>query len=216
MGENVTTIVQNGESLGLYAKMYGCSAEEISKLNPGKIGKNGKIKEGEVLIIPIGKQPQKTEKKDRTTMEEKLNYFNDKLEEAKMKIYDPKLSSAEREKYEQEYINLLNMKKQRAETAEIVLSKDGMHFELKLKKDITIANFRELFPEVIKNFKDYSDETNQTRYENGKGFIRDPEEITLYEGSEFTLKTQEYAYQGFFSELGTSISKTLGIGEFDR
>ncbi len=216
MSENVTTIVQSGETLGLYARMYGCTAEEISKLNPGKIGKNGKIKQGEVLIIPIGKPPEKTEKKDRTTMEEKLNYFNDKIEEAKLKVFDPKLSSAEREKYEQEYINLVNLKKEREQTAEIALSKDGMHFDLKLKKDITIANFRELFPEVAKNFTDYADDTKQTRYENGKGFIRDPEEITLYEGSEFTLKTQEYANQGFFSELWTSIAKTLGTGEFDN
>ncbi len=215
MPNNVTTIVQSGETLSLYAKLYGCSVEELKKLNAGKIGKDGAIKKGEVLIIPIGKKPAQADKSERTTMQEKANWFNDKLEEAKLKIYNPKLSNAEREKFEQEYIKLLNMQKKRNEVASIGISKDKMHFDLKIKKDITLAEFRKLFPEVGKNFSDYADKTKQTRYENGKGFIRNPKEITLHSGAAFSLKTQEYAHQGFFSELGTSIQKTLGLGEFD-
>ena len=215
MSNNVTTTVQNGETLSLYAKLYGCSVEELKSLNKGKIGKNGQIREGEVLIIPIGQKPKETSKAGRTTMEEKLNWFNDRLEEAKMKIYDPKLSSAEREKYEQEYIKLLNQQKARNEVADLSINKDKMHFDLKLKKNITISEFRELFPEIGKTFRDYADDTKQTRYENGVGFVRDPDVIVLKEGAYFSLKTQEVAHQGFFSELGTSIQKTLGIGEFD-
>ncbi len=215
MPNNVTTTVQNGETLSLYAKLYGCSVEELTNLNKGKIGKNGQIREGEVLIIPIGKKPKETNKAGRTTMQEKLNWFNDRLEEAKLKIYDPKLTSAEREKYEQEYINLLNQQKARNEVASLSINKDRMHFDLTLKKDITISEFRKLFPEIGKNFSDYADDTKQTRYKNGEGFIRNPDVIVLHQGAHFSLKTQEVANQGFFSELGTSIQKTLGWGEFD-
>ena len=122
MPNNVTTTVQNGETLSLYAKLYGCSVEELKNLNKGKIGKNGQIREGEVLVIPIGKKPKETNKAGRTTMQEKLNWFNDRLEEAKLKIYDPKLTSAEREKYEQEYINLLNQQKARNEVASLSIN----------------------------------------------------------------------------------------------
>lgn len=215
MPENVTTTVQNGETLSMYAKLYGCSTEELKKLNAGKIGKNGGIKEGETLIIPIGKKPPETDKSGRTTMEEKANWFNDKLEEAKMKIYNPKLSSSEREKYEQEYIELLNMKKARDEVASVKINGDNMHFDLDIKKDITITEFRELFPEVTRKFRDYSDKTGQTVFENGVGFVRDPDVIVLNKGAHFSLKTQEYANQGFLTELGTSIQKTFGWGEFD-
>ena len=215
MPDNVTTTVQSGETLGMYAKIYGCSTEELAKLNPGKIGKNGHIKQGDVLIIPIGKKPEATNKEGRTTLQEKANWFNDKLEEAKMRIYDPKLTGEEREKYEQEYINLIKMKKKRNEAAEISINEDNMHFDLKIKEDITLAEFRELFPEVAKSFSDYADETKQTRFKNGTGYVRDPEKITLKKGANFSLKTQEYANQGFFSELYTSIQKTLGMGEFD-
>lgn len=214
MPENVTTVVQSGETLGLYAKLYGCSTEELAKLNKGKIGKNGAIKQGEVLIIPIGKKPATTKKGERTTLQEKANWFNDKLEEAKMKIYDPKLSNTDREKYEQNYINLLKQKKARDEVASTGISKDKMHIELNIKKDITLAEFRKLYPEVGKNFRDYADKTKQTSYENGKGYVRDPEKIVLKKGAHFTLKTQEYAHQGFWTELGTSIQKTLRMGEF--
>ena len=214
MPENVTTIVQKGEALGLYAKLYGCSTEELTKLNKGKIGKNGAISQGEVLVIPIGKKPAATNKEGRTTLQEKANWFNDKLEAAKMKIYDPKLTSAEREKYEQNYINQLKQKKNRDAVASTAISKDNMHIELDIKKDITLAEFRKLYPEVGKHFRDYADETKQYSYENGKGFVRDPKTIILKKGAHFTLKTQEYAHQGFWTELGTSIQKTLGIGEF--
>jgi len=214
MPNTVTTVVQSGETLSLYAKLYGCSEEEIKKLNAGQIGKNGAIKQGSTLIIPLGKKPAETNKENRTTMQEKANWFNDKLEEAKLKIYNPWLTSAEREKYEQEYINLLNMQKKRNEAATIK-QKDNMHFELTINKDMTIAEFRELFPEVGKNFREYSDKTKQTRYENGKGLIRNPEEIVLHKGAKFTLKTQEYAHQGIGREIWTSIKKTLGMGEFD-
>lgn len=214
MPENVTTIVQKGETLGLYAKLYGCTTEELTKLNKGKIGKNGAISQGEVLIIPIGKKATTTNKEGRTTLQEKANWFNDKLEEAKMKIYNPKLTNNEREKLEQDYIDLLNLKKARDEVASTGISKDKMHIDLDIKKDITIAAFRKLYPEVGKNFSDYADQTKQTKYENGKGYVRDPNEIVLRKGAHFTLKTQEYAHQGFWKELGTSIQKTFGLGEF--
>lgn len=210
MTNNVTTLVQNGETLSLYAKMYGCSTEELTKLNPGKIGKNGSLKSGSVLIIPIGKKPQETNKENRTVMQEKANWFNDILEEAKLKIYDPSLTSAEREKHEQTYITLLNKQKERDKAANIAISKDKMHFDLTIKENITLAEFRKLYPEVGKNFSDYADKTDQTEYKNGKGFIRDPEKIILKKGAKFTLKTQEYANKGFFSEFWTSVKKTFG------
>ena len=214
MSNNVTTTVQSGETLSLYAKMYGCSTDELKKLNPGKIGKNGELQQGAVLIIPIGKRPVESDKTGRTTMEEKANWFNDKLEEAKMKIYDPKLSGQEREDAEQNYIQLLNMQKERNKVADIKI-KDKMHFSLDIKEDITLTEFRKLFPEVAADFKNYADETDQTEYVNGKGYVRDPAKIVLKKGATFTLKTQDYANQGFFNELFTSIQKTLGTGEFE-
>ena len=214
MSENVTTIVQKGETLGLYAKLYGCTTEELTKLNKGKIGKNGAISQGEVLVIPIGKKPAAAKKEGRSILQEKINWFNDQLEEAKLKIYNPKLSSAEREKYEKDYIYLLNLKQAREKFAGLSISKDKMHVNIDIKEDITVAEFRKLYPEVGKNFRDYADKTKQYSYESGKGYVRDPQKIVLRKGAHFTLKTQEYAHQGFWTELGTSIKKTLGLGEF--
>ena len=205
----VLTTVQKGETLSLYASMYGCTVDQIKKANQGQIGENGAIKEGSQLVVPIGKKPDALAKRENA-MQEKLHYFDDKLQEAKIKLYDPNLKPDEREKLEQEYINLKNMKRERDNTASIEISPDGMHFTLKMKKDITIADFRKLFPECGKNFTDYADKTKQTRYENGKGFIRDPKFITLHKDAEFTLKTQEYASQGFWGELWNSAQKTAG------
>jgi len=207
---NVTSKVQNGETLSLYANMYGCTVDEIIKANSGVVGKDGKVPVGANIVIPIG-QPPKEQAKPNSVLEEKVQYFDRKVEEAKIRLYDDKLSKQQREAYEAEYIQLKNQKKERDKYAQVSLTGDGYHMNLTIKEDISIADFRRLFPECGKNFSDYADETDQTEYVNGKGFVRDPKKIILKKGTVFQLKTQEYANQGFFSELGTSIKKTLGI-----
>ncbi len=54
MGD-VTSIVQSGETLSLYAKMYNCSEEELRMLNGISNGNN--IKAGIKIKIPIGEKP---------------------------------------------------------------------------------------------------------------------------------------------------------------
>ena len=41
--------------------MYNCSVDDIKATNAGKIGKNGQLKAGSDIIIPIGQPPKDTE-----------------------------------------------------------------------------------------------------------------------------------------------------------
>ena len=207
--QNITSTVQSGETISLYASMYGCSVDAIINANKGKVGANGEVSEGAEIIIPIG-QPSEKKAASDDVLQAKLEYFDRKLEEALYKLYDTSLTPQKREELEQEYINLKNLKKEREQAAEITLTGDGYHLTLNIKKEMTISEFRRLFPECGRNFSDYADDTKQTRYVNGKGFVRDPNVIKLRQGASFELKTQEYASRGFWTELGTSIRKTFG------
>ena len=189
MSNNITSQVQQGETLSLYAKMYNCSVEELQKLN--KLS-NGELKVGSTLIIPIGKKPPET-KQSNDIMQQKLDYFDTNLNELHMKLFDPDLKPSEREKLEQKYIDMKNLKKERAEVADIKISHDGKSFELNMKKQVSVNEFRRLFPECCKNFKDYAKETKQYQYKNGKGFIYDPNHIQLKVGKPITLEYDEYS-----------------------
>jgi len=195
----------------MYAKMYGCTVEELKKQNPGKFDKQGQIKTGDTLIIPIGTHVSKLPSKQETLMQRKLYAFNERVNEAHMKLYNPKLSSAEREKLEQEYIDLMKQKQARDQAATISISKDGMHFDVKFNRNISVAEFRKLFPECNKNFYSYASKTQQTTFVQGEGFQADPNNVYFYKGKNIQLKTQEYSNEGFWNELGTSIKKTLGM-----
>jgi len=77
MGDNIRTIVQNGETISLYSAMYGCTDDDIRKANNIK---GDKLKEGQSLNIPIGKQWQ-LPASDDNVLDKKLSYFNDKVNE---------------------------------------------------------------------------------------------------------------------------------------
>lgn len=211
MGNNMTTtLVQQGETLSMYANMYGCTVEELKKQNPGKVDSKGQIKAGATLVIPIGEKVSKLPSKQDSLMQRKLYAFNERVNEAHMKLYNPKLSSQEREKLEQEYIDLMKQKKARDEAATVSISADGIHFDVKFNRRISVAEFRQLFPECNKNFYDYASETKQRTYVQGEGFKADPENVYFNPDQHIQLKTQEYSHQGVWQEFKTSVNKTLG------
>ena len=62
-----------------------------------------------------------------------------------------------------------------------------------------------------KNFYSYAKHSNQAVVTQGQSWSADPDDVYLYVGDKFMLKTQYYAYPGFGKYLKTSILKTLGI-----
>lgn len=185
----ITTIVQKGETISLYSKMYGCTDEEIRRAN----GINGdKIKEGQTIKIPIGKKwAYKTS--ENNVLDKKLSWYDNNLNEVHMRLYNPKLKPKEREKLEAEYIRLVNNRVKRLETASIKKSADGKGFDMHIKKDITVSEFRKLYPECTTNFYEYADDTKQLRFIQGKGFYADPNYVTLRKGANLKIGAGEYA-----------------------
>ena len=207
MADNIQTTVQNGETIGLYSAMYGCTDDEIRKANNLK---GDKLQKGQKLNIPIGKKWE-LPTKDDNVLQEKISYFDNKINEVHMQLYNTDLKPAEREKLEQKYINLMNQRKERQATASIDIAGNGINLVLSIKRDITVSEFRKLFPECTKNFYSYAKHSNQAVFTQGQGWSADPDDVYLYAGDKFMLKTQDYVYQGFGKELKTSILKTLGI-----
>ncbi len=201
----VPTKVNDGETLSLYASMYGCSVDDIRQAN-GLNGNN--IKTGQVINVPVGKKPDQ-KPSENNVLDKKLAYFDNKLEEAHMKLYDPNLELSEREQLEAEYIELKNLKKQRDEVAQFTKSDNGINLVLELKEGITVSEFRKLFPECTTNFMDYAYKTNQSDFIQGEGFYSDPNQVILHAGSCHMVKSQDYAKDdgdGFWR----SIKKTFG------
>ena len=200
MGDTITSKVQSGESLSLYAAMYGCKVDDLKSANAECFNKNGQLKEGSTLTIPIGQKPSEVPKRE-TTLEKKLNHFEDKLDELHMKLFDTSLKPEEREQLEQEYINMKNRKKERDEYASFKISEDKKGFDLCIKKDITVAKFRELFPECTRRFLKYAMDTNQRIYVQGEGFTYPPEHVILHKGRTFDVRSSDYENRGFWKEL---------------
>ena len=186
--------------------MYGCTDEDIKKANGLK---GDKLQTGQKINIPIGKKWE-LPTSDDNVLQEKLSYFDNKINEVHMQLYNPDLKPEEREKLEQEYIQLMNLRKERADAASIEASNNGINLVLTIKKDMSVSEFRRLFPECGKSFYRYAKSTNQAEFIQGQGFYADPDYVTLHEGDKFMLKTQEYAHQGFWKELGTSVRKQFG------
>jgi LysM repeat protein len=203
--QNVTTIVQSGETLGLYSAMYGCTNEAIKKANNLQ---GDKLKAGQTLVIPIGEN-RKLPTNDSNVLDKKLSFFNEKINEAKMKLYDTKLTSEQREKLEDEYLKLVKQKAERDKFATFSKSGNGINLVLTIKDDITVSEFRKLFPECTTNFYEYAKKTNQVEFVNGQGFTADPSSVTLKKGDTFMIKTQEYAKDSG-DNIIRSILKTFG------
>ncbi|MCM1339233.1 MAG: LysM peptidoglycan-binding domain-containing protein [Muribaculaceae bacterium] len=214
----VPTQVQNGESLGLYANMYGCTTEEIKKANGLK---GDKIKTGQTLNIPVG-QKSKLPTSDKSVLDKKLSWFNDQVNNVHMKLYDPKLKPAEREKLEDQYIKLMNMKKKRDAVATFKKAGNGINLVLEIKKDITVTEFRKLFPECTKNFYDYAYDTNQRYCDEVHGWVADPDIVTLQAGAKIMIRAEEYAkddgdtgWSGFCRGWVKTMPSWLGGGRLD-
>lgn len=203
MGNNdITTIVQKGETIGLYSAMYGCTDEDIKKAN--KLNSNN-IKVGQTLKIPIGQEWQLPTSNDNV-LDKKLSWFNDKVNDVHMQLYNPDLKSEDREKLEKKYVTLMNQRKERNQTAEFTKSQNGVDLVLTLKKDISVSEFRELFPECTRNFMDYANKTNQASYDREKGWTANPDNVILHSGTILTVSHDEYAKDdgdGFWRGLKT-------------
>lgn len=205
----IRTTVQDGETIGLYSAMYGCTDEDIRKANGIK---GDKLKAGQQLNIPIGKMkmsllPTSTE----NPLKMKLSYFDDKINDIHIKLYTTELKPEEREALEQQYIELKNLRKERQDAASIDIAGNGINLVLEIKKDMTVSEFRRLFPECGKNFYDYACDTDQLQlYEEQHTWYADPDRVWLREGDKFMLKADEYAYQGFWTELALSLKKQFG------
>lgn len=187
---NITTYVQNGETLSLYASMYGCSVNDIKQAN----GLSGtKLKEGQQLVIPIGKPPQGAAEPE-SVLDKKLAWFDDKLDEVHLKLYNPNLKPTEREALEQEYIELKNLKKERDKVAEFTKAGNGQNLVLEMKKTITISEFRRLFPECTQNFMNYAYDTDQAYCDPVHGWVADPDDVCLNEGDKIMINSRHYAH----------------------
>ena len=179
----ITSIVQSGETLSLYANMYNCSVKDLQEANAENLDKNGVLKIGTKINIPIGKRPASLAKSD-SQMQQKLDAFDNRLNELHMQLFNEKLNPNEREKLEQKYIELKN-----------------------LKKEIdNVAEFRRLFPECITNFMG---KAKAGPYINGKGHNHDPQVATLESGKTYTVRYNEYErhtgqgwFDGFLEHFG--------------
>ncbi len=201
----ITSIVQSGETLSLYANMYNCSVKDLQEANAENLDKNGVLKIGTKINIPIGKRPASLAKSD-SQMQQKLDAFDNRLNELHMQLFNEKLNPNEREKLEQKYIELKNLKKERDNVAEFKISAEGDKFDLKLKKTVTVAEFRRLFPECITNFMG---KAKAGPYINGKGHNHDPQVATLESGKTYTVRYNEYErhtgqgwFDGFLEHFG--------------
>ncbi len=203
---NITTTVQSGETLVLYARMYGCSVDEIKDANKMK---DGKLSTGQKINIPIGKKWELPSSNDNV-LDKKISYFNNKINDVHMQLYNPDLKPEERENLEQQYIELMNKKKERDATADITKAGNGINLVLTMKKDITVSEFRDLFPECSKKFYDYACDTDQREFIQGVGWRANPDYVTLHEGDKIMLKAHEYAHEGFWNEVANGIKKQFG------
>ena len=201
----ITSIVQTGETLSLYANMYNCSVEDLKKANAANLDKNGGLKTGAKINIPVGERPASLAQSD-SKMKQKLDAFDNRLNELHMQLFNEKLKPSDREKLEQKYIQLKNLKKERAKVATFSISADGDSFDLKLKKTVTVAEFRRLFPECTTNFMG---KAKEGPYINGKGHNHDPRVATLESGKTYKVRYNEYErhtaqgwFDGFLENFG--------------
>ncbi len=215
----VPTQVQNGETLSLYANMYGCSVDDIKKVNSLK---GDKLKEGQTINVPVGKK-WKLPTSDDNVLDKKLSWFNDQVNDVHMKLYEPNLKPAEREKLEGQYIKLMNMKKERDAVATFKKAGNGINLVLEVKKEISVAEFRKLFPECTRNFYDYACDTNQ-RYcdDEQHTWVADPNSVYLEKGAKIMVRADEYAkdegdtgWSGFCRSWKKTMPSWLGGGRLD-
>lgn len=201
MGKQISTKVQNGETLSLYAAMYNCSVDDIKAANAGKIGKNGQLKAGSDIIIPIGQPPKDTEPQGSFLMK-KVKAFGDEVENAKIELFNEKLKPDVREEKEQRYLYLRNMQKQRMSSVQIDIV-NGDHYRFTMKKDVTLKEFREMFlGRCTTNFMSYCQRTGQSGFTSGEGHTYPPEdEIVLKAGTSFDVASVELSDKGFGTEL---------------
>ena len=196
----ISTKVQSGETLSLYANMYNCSEQAIIAANKGTIGANGKLKEGSDIVIPIG-QPPKDTQPNGSFLQKKVQSFGDEVENAKIVLFNEKLKPDEREILEQHYIYLKNMQKARQSSVEIKII-NGDHYSFTMKKDVTLKEFREMFLQrCTTNFMDYCQRTGQSDFVSGTGHTYPSEdEIILKKGTSFDVASVEFCDQGFKTE----------------
>ncbi len=196
MPNNVTSIVQSGETLSLYATMYGVSAEDIKEASGIK---GNSLKAGQTITIPIGQKAEtKKENKELTYQENKLQYWDKQIEEKRNALYNPDLSSEEREKLEEEYINLKNTNNYRKSLADVELSDDGKNVNITFKKNEAAWKVRSLFNLEKGTLKPYLELCNRIPYIQGEGRV--PDEASLYEGDSITIPIRAFNNQGFWVE----------------
>lgn len=196
---NITTQVSKGETIDMYAKMYGTTTEAILNANKGL--KEGQLKIGSKIVIPIGK-PKVQAQKEESFKESKLNEFDNNVKNSKMELYNTNMTPKARELKEARYKALLAQQQERKETASITLSKDKSSYVLKMKKDISLTDLRKLFPELNSvSFSDYADETRQYSYENGHGFVKNPDKIIMKKGATIEMNIHKFNNKGAWQEF---------------
>lgn len=209
---DINSKVQTGETLSLYANMYNCSVEDLKKANAGNLGKNGELKAGSNIKIPIGKRPENLVKSENE-MQQKLDAFDNRLNDIHMQLFDANLKPEKREELEQQYITLKNLKKERDAAA--TFSINGDKFKLTLKKTITVSEFRRLFPECKTNFNGVA----KAPYINGQGFNYDPDVATLEAGKDYSVRYNEFERhtgQGWFDKSLEWVGKKIGYGLYSK
>ena len=194
-GENITTIVQSGESLSLYANMYNVKIDDIKAANKMK---GNQINEGSKIVIPIGKKQEVEEPEQKDTyFTRKVNYWQNQLEEKRLALYNPDLTPEEREKLEAEFINLQNEQRRRASVADVTFSEDEKSFTMTLKEGIHAGDLRELYnlqSGALKAVLDFSGP-----FRSGKGFV--PDEHYISAGTTFTMDIECYNNQNNFRDI---------------
>lgn len=196
MPNNVTSIVQSGETLSLYATMYGVSTEDIKEASGIK---GNSLKVGQTITIPIGQKAEtKKEDKDLTYQENKTQYWDNQIEEKRMALYNPDLSSEEREKLEAEYIELKNTNNYRKSLADVKVSDDGEYVTLTFKKNEAAWKVRSLFNLESGSLKTYLRDNNRVPFIQGQGWV--PDQASLREGDSVTISIRKFNNQGFFTE----------------
>ena len=213
----VPTQVQANETISHYSALYGCTNDDIKQAN----GLSGdRIRAGQTLNIPIGEKFDPLPTSDSSVLDKKLSWFNEQVNDVHMRLYDPNLSLEDREQLEARYNELLQMKRERDEVAEITKSNNGINLVINMKKDIILKDFQRLFPECKASFYDYAERTDQLGYPpEGHPYPYDkyyvePLNVGLSEGDKIMLRADEFAITedevGFINHIKNGINKFFG------
>ena len=175
--------------------------------------KGDKLTAGKKIVIPDVKK-WVLQTNNSSVLDKKISWFDNQINDIHMKLFDPTLNSAEREKLEAQYIKLMNMRKDRKRVAAVTKAGNGINLVLDIKERISVAEFRKLFPECTTNFRDYAYKTNQAYCDPKRGWVADPEGVFLEKGAHFIINEKEFARDdgdGFWRGVG----KTLGLIRLD-